>query len=383
MTRTHFHSFDALRFFSFLLVFLLHLPDSSNRFVDFFLKSGGIGVSFFFVLSGFLITFILLFEKESSPTLSFKNFLARRILRIWPLFYAMVAFAYLSPYILEYLNLPYESIGYKPHLVTSLLFGENYRMMLTGTFPDGAPLSVMWSLCIEEHFYILWGLSIFFIQAKKVPLLIIVSILLANATRQIYSYLGIWDNDLLSHLDYFAFGAIPAYIYIHKPVWLKHIGKIPTQWKYAFLTTTIAVSFIVPNVNAIWLVLLSPTLFGILFATTILFTLGVNPIHIKDSWWFSKLGVYTYGLYLYHTIVIILLVKIFDRMSLSNWYLLAISSLLTSILISIASYHLFEKQFLKLKRYFYQQPNRTTVTSQQNNAIFVPTSSTQIPDNTF
>ena len=92
---------------------------------------------------------------------------------------------------------------------------------------------------------------------------------------------------------------------------------------------------------------------SLLFSVTILFTLGNNSIHINDNLWFSKLGVYTYALYLYHTIIILLLIQVFKSLSFSNWYLLAITSLSITIGISIISYHLFEKQFLKLKRYFY------------------------------
>ena len=353
MIRKHFHTFDALRFFAFLLVFFLHLPKTGNIYIDFFLKSGGIGVMFFFVLSGFLITYILLFEKENRNTISLKNFFSRRILRIWPLFYLMIALAYLSPNILNALDLTYEYEGYKPHLLTSIFFGENYKMMMTNTFPDGAPLSVMWSLCIEEHFYILWGVLLYFISIKKIPFLIITSILIANIARLTYTHFGIEHLDLFSHLDYFAFGAIPAYILMHKKGYINHIEKIPLYVKYIFLTLTIAIVFILPNVNFVLLDHLSPFILGLLFSITIQFTLGKNSVNINDNLWFSKLGRYTYGLYLYHTIIILLLLQIFKNLSFLNWYVLAIFSLLLTIAISIISYHLFEKQFLKLKRYFY------------------------------
>lgn len=353
MARQHFHTFDALRFFSFLLVFLLHLPQTGIIYIDFFLKSGGIGVLFFFVLSGFLITYILLYEKEHKKTISLKNFLLRRTLRIWPLFYLMIAFAYLSPFILNALNIPFENEGYKPNLWVSIFFGENYKMMTTNSFPDGAPLRVMWSLCIEEHFYILWGLLLYFITAKRIPHLIITSIVVANVSRIIYTYFGIAHIDILTHLDYFAFGAIPAYLLMHKKDYIDYVEKIPVFLKYTFLTLTVAIIFILPNLSTESLNYLSPTLLGLLFSITILFTLGKNSLHINDNFWFSKLGVYTYGLYLNHTIVILLLVRVFKYISFSNWYVFAVSSLIITIAISIASYHLFEKQFLKLKRFFY------------------------------
>ena len=353
MSRKHFHTFDALRFFAFLLVFLLHLPKTGNINIDFFLKSGGIGVIFFFVLSGFLITYILLYEKKRQNKISLKKFFARRILRIWPLFYLMIAFAYLSPYILNALNLPFNNEGYKPDLLTSIFFGENYKIMMTNTFPDGAPLRVMWSLCIEQHFYILWAVLLYFVSVKKIPHLIIFSIIVANISRQIYTHLGISHIDVLSHLDYFAFGAIPAYILMHKKSFINYLEKIPRYFKYIFLILNVAIVFIIPNIDFVFIDHLSPFILALLFSVTILFTLGNNSIHINNNLWFSKLGIYTYGLYLYHTIIILLLIQVFKYLSFSNWYLLGITSLIMTIGISIISYHLFEKQFLKLKRHFH------------------------------
>lgn len=352
MTRKHFHTFDALRFFSFLLVFFLHSPKTDYPYINFFLKSGGLGVSFFFTLSGFLITYILLHEKESQKKISLKKFFLRRILRIWPLFYLMIAFAYLSPYILQLLNLPFENNGYKPNLITSLFFAENYKMMLTNTFPDGAPLRVMWSLCVEEHFYIIWGIALSIISPRKTPLLIVFSIIFATIIRLIYSYYGISSLDIFSNIDYFAFGAIPAYIFMYKKNFISQLSKISISLKYLFLILTVVSVFTYSN----YITTIKPLaslFFGLLFSTTILLTLGKNEIHINDNLWFSKLGTYTYGLYLYHTIVIILFVKIFKRLDITNWFILTITTLVTTITISIVSYHLFEKQFIKLKKYFY------------------------------
>ena len=353
MGRKHFHTFDALRFFSFLLVFSSHLPKTGKVYIDFFLKSGRIGVMFFFVLSGFLITYILLYDKEHKKTISLKNFFLRRILRIWPLFYLMIAFAYLSPYILNILNLPFKNEGYKPDLLISLFFGENYNIMINNKFPDGTPLGAMWSLCVEEHFYILWGVLFYFISVRKIPLLIISSIITANIARPIYTYFGIRHLDILTHLDYFAFGAIPAYFLMHKKDYIDYVEKIPIQLKYIFLSSTIAIIFILPNSKFVLMEYFSPFILGLLFSTTILFTLVNNSIHINDNFWFSKLGIYTYGSYLYHNIIILLLVQVFKNLSFYNWYVLGLSSLIITIAISVTSYNLFEKQFLKLKRYFY------------------------------
>ena len=356
MKREYFQSFDALRFISFFLVFLLHTPIDENSFMSFFSKSGGIGVSFFFVLSGFLITYILIIEKKNFNKISLKNFFVRRILRIWPLFYLMILFAFATPYLLNYLNLNYSDSGYTPNWTFSLLFLENYKMMIEGSFPNTSPLVVMWSLCIEEHFYIIWGLALYYLPLKKLPFLIILSILIANVTRIVYFIYDIDFLDLFSNIDYFAYGAFCAYILILNKKLSNKINSINKRAIYSITLITVTSVFYLPHINLIWLSLLEPTLFGILFMLIIFFAVN-NKITFYKYKLISKLGIYTYGLYLYHTIFVNLMIKIFKNTpSEYKNIMIAFSSLAITILVSILSYVIFEKQFLKLKKYFYQNP---------------------------
>lgn len=118
LKKENFHTFDALRFFSFLIVFFSHIPFEKTKFMI----DGTIGVYFFFVLSGFLITYILLLEKKHSINFSFKRYITRRILRILPLYYSILLFAYATPFILSILNLKSTDIGYNPNWVLSSFF---------------------------------------------------------------------------------------------------------------------------------------------------------------------------------------------------------------------------------------------------------------------
>lgn len=353
--KKHFHTFDALRFFSFFVVFLHHLPIDESSFFYFFSKSGGVGVSFFFVLSGFLITYILMEEKLLNGNISLKNFFIRRMLRIWPLFYAMLLFAFLTPYILKIFQLSYSDVGYSPNWLMSVLFLENYQMMLTNSVPNVSPLWVMWSLCIEEHFYIVWGLVFFLIPLKKIPYLIVISIIMANISRIIYARLHIGTVDLLTNIDYFAYGAIPAYVLFTRNDILNKIELIPMYLKYGLLLFTLSIVFVLPHYPNTYLEWVAPTIYGILFSSVILFTLThQNFIHISDASISGKLGKYTYGLYLFHTIIINFLIHIKSIFPFEiNGIIFLIVALISTILVSMLSYHLFEKQFLKLKKYFY------------------------------
>lgn len=354
--RRHFHTFDALRFFAFLIVFISHIPLPKLWGLDQYHIVGSVGVSFFFVLSGFLISYILLVEKLNTNTIEFKRFFGRRALRIWPLFYAMIAFAFITPYLLSWVGLGSKDEGYEPNWLLSCLFLENYNMMWSHDFPNVSPLRVMWSLCIEEHFYIIWVLLLKFIPVKRIPLLVVISIGVANITRVIYWNIGIDSMDVFSNIDYFALGALPAYYLLQAPERLKNLDNISLPIKWSVVVLIGLSIFIIPEFLGSYASLALPVIYGPLFLLVLLFTLTArNTFLIKDENRLSQLGLYTYGLYLFHTICINLILKISPNLGVNpsnlKGYLLVFGlSMVLSIGISYASYELFEKQFLKLKK---------------------------------
>ncbi|MFT5168909.1 MAG: peptidoglycan/LPS O-acetylase OafA/YrhL [Saprospiraceae bacterium] len=357
--KRYFHTFDALRFLAVFLVFLTHAPLYGIPVVEYFKKSGGIGVQFFFTLSGFLITYIILFEKNKTGKINFKNFFIRRALRIWPLFYAMIAFAFATPFILSFLGLNASGEGYVPNWLASCLFLENYKMMFTDSFPNVSPLRVMWSLCIEEHFYLVWGILFYFIPIKKVPLAISIAIIVANLSRFYYISIGLATADLFTNIDYFAFGAIPAYCLIAKDSVIAKLNQVPGFIKYLVAIISLSYVFISPNIYFLYQEFIDPWIFGGLFSLLVFFTLPKkNRLFISDYNPISKAGIYTYGIYLYHTIVINLFLQLANKSQIdpaipANGIVISILSLVVTIGISVASYHWFEKRFLKMKRYFY------------------------------
>lgn len=348
--RVHFHTFDSLRFLSFLLVFLRHSPVPEDSMLYYFSHEGGIGVSFFFVLSGFLITYILILEKiNNQGKIPLKKFFKRRILRIWPLYYAMVIFAMCTPFILGFFNISYSNQGYQPNWFFTLTFLENYVAMFTRQLPNVAPLTVIWSLCVEEHFYIFWGLAFYFISLKNVPKLLLGCIIFSFIMQIVYEKYEINTLDLFTNIHYFAFGAIPAYLFVFKKNIIEKLSLIPAVYKYLYAVSIIGVIVIVSNTNLIPDLKVSSLLFSVLFSGLILFTLGEkNVFKISDKSILAKLGKYTYGLYLIHTICISLFIKIGSKYDM-NWIVITLLSFVSTVIFSALSYHLFEKQFLKLK----------------------------------
>ncbi len=348
--RVHFHTFDSLRFLSFLLVFLHHSPVPPNSWLHYFSTEGGIGVSFFFILSGFLINYILIIEKiKHQGKVPLRKFFKRRILRIWPLYYAMVLFAMVTPSILDFLNLPYSDKGYQPNWVLTLTFLENYKGMFEHRLPNVSPLTVIWSLCVEEHFYIVWGLVFYFISLKNIPKLLISCIVFSFIMQTVYEKYGMNTADLFTNIHYFAFGAVPAYLFVFRNDLIEKLGRIQAVYKYMYALLVLAFIVIIANTAFISDRKISSLLLSILFSVLILLTLSKkNPFKITDKSFLAWLGKYTYGLYMFHTICIVLFSRIGIYLKL-DWIMITLLSFISSILISVMSYHLFEKQFLKFK----------------------------------
>jgi peptidoglycan/LPS O-acetylase OafA/YrhL len=356
LTRKYFDTFDALRFFAFFKVFLLHLPLENFPVYNFLKQGGGMGVSFFFVLSGFLITYMLLTEKTTTGTIHLRRFFWRRILRIWPLYYAMVAFAFLTPWLLKLFELSSSSNGYTPNWLLSLSFLENYKMIATNDHPNVSPLGVTWSLCIEEHFYLVWGLAFYLLPVKRIPFFFLTCVVMAFISRFLFIRNGLLTIDLLTNIDFFVYGAIPAYILMRKGErLLQWVKAIPLMVQVLIIALVISYVILSPHYGYPYQVWIEPIVLGVLFS--LLITLVLPPgsrFRIPESHLLSRLGRYTYGLYLIHTIVINFLVQLFTR----QWGMpdrtetaLAFGFLAFALSLGAAmvSFHFIERPFLRPK----------------------------------
>jgi peptidoglycan/LPS O-acetylase OafA/YrhL len=357
ISKEKFHSFDALRFFSFFIVFLSHLPYTLFNNLEFLNVDGTIGVYFFFTLSGFLITYILLFEKTNANAFNFKNFFARRALRIWPLYYFVLLFAFCSSFIIAFLQLPSSDIGYDPNWLMSALFLENYMVIYHNGYANVSPLPVLWSLCVEEHFYIIWGVLLYFLKIRKVPLVILAFIVIAFVSRIVFYTHNLLFKDILTNIDFFMFGAIPAYLIITaKEKTIQFVNKIPMFFKVSLILVTLTYVFASSHLVFEYSKLANPLIFGLLFSAILfVFIPRENKLKISDSSAFSRLGLYTYSLYLIHVIVIHLVIQLFNKFQINfehNSLYFIFLALGITILGSYLSYILIEKPFLRLKKYF-------------------------------
>ena len=229
-----------LRFFAFLMVFLHHafphdptfwtklgFPIFLAQIVAGIGATGALGVSLFFVLSSYLITELLLREKDLTGTLDVRSFYIRRILRIWPLYFAFLALAVGLHWIV-----PGQHVTLRAGLWFSFLAG-NWFIVFHG-FPTSV-IFPLWSVSIEEQFYITWPAIVR--RVSETGMLVCAGVLLVIATAS-RVYLGmhhtgesdVWCNTFVQ-LDPIAIGILLA-------VLLK--GEVPRLSKLARGATLIA-----------------------------------------------------------------------------------------------------------------------------------------------
>jgi peptidoglycan/LPS O-acetylase OafA/YrhL len=366
MSKVYLKGLDGLRGIAALLVVFGHveLLKKANGFKNvsdgggpFFLYLGSHAVTFFFVLSGFLITFLLLKEREKYGTISVKKFYIRRILRIWPVYYLLFILGFV---VLRQVNFPNLML---PLFQTGGWGWSSFFcniLLLPNFSPVSNPAAFQsWSIGVEEQFYILWPLALFFIKEEKkliiMMVLIVISIYFLRAGI-LYNHLFSTNYQILndvnsffgsSRFDNMATGGLLAIFYRMKPeLRLKMVFKILIYACFAIII------IITPTIGfGIDMIFASIVFAGLIFDTV------TNPkIHYLEIPVFKFFGKISYGIYMFHVIGIYvalnLLKSIFPLYSGNETVLnllLYLFSILTTIGISTLSYYFYESKFLKLK----------------------------------
>jgi len=368
--RLFFHTFNALRFFACFRIFLLHLPKPEGKqfFNTLIFDGGEIGVDFFFVLSGFLITYLLTYEYAQTGKINAKDYLLRRAFRIWPLYFAGVFIAYLNNFISVWFNMG-SAAGYTPNLFFSLTFLENYQMLFHDNFPNGAPLRAFWSLCVEEHFYMLWLLLFLLVPArhflKAAGVLWVLGILYRSWFYYQFPTKQYFDIDIFSKLDYFCAGGIAGYLIASYSGPVKqYLLRIQPAIRYGITIGVIAFflahHFIQVSLTGLFFPVVSALLFAVLL---LLIATSTTFIHIKESHIFSRLGKISYGFYVFHTVIIILLLALAKKANLdvagtNLYYAFGALAFLLTVLVSWFSWNYFESFFLACRENYINKKSR-------------------------
>jgi len=367
--KVYFPNLNGVRFVAALGVIAHHIEQAKNIYgldniyTNSFVGGvfGKLGIIMFFVLSGFLITYLLLKEKEKTGTISVRNFYIRRIFRIWPLYYLII---FLGIFVLPHFNffyIPYLSDhvndfwGLK--LFVFLFFLPNVADMLFRSAP--APfINQTWSVGVEEQFYLLWPWIVKYSKNILKVLLIIIGTYFAIRTTFFVWHINTPDNKVVSDINYFweyfciddmALGGIMAWIlYYKKEKALKFLFH-----KYTQIVTYLVIVFLA--VRGISVPFVTFEVYAVPFAVMIInLAANKNTLVTFDFKVLDYLGKVTYGLYMYHGIAIIFGIRAVlawipkEHLVLSNvvLYLVTFGS---CILMTILSYELYENPFLKAK----------------------------------
>ncbi len=376
--KIHFSGLNTLRFFAAYFVVLHHgetirakydLPNFEHYS---FFRNGSLAVSFFFVLSGFLITFLLLSEIKKTNTVSLKKFYMRRVLRIFPLYYLLVFIGLIAiPLFLNVIHFP----NTQPYDTATggVLFLFFLSFVVNAMFGSHL-LEPLWSIGVEEYFYLIWApLFKFF---KHHILKVIVGIIIVKSFIILFfamqndksETLKIVEDVLLSlKFELMAIGGLGAYAVFKNRKRVENALIFKPIFQILFLTILFLRFFFhgyfLENQFIIYKIFfLTPVLGffteGGLFLWLIL-NVSVNPkpLFKLNNPFLEKLGEISYGIYMYQMLAIFGVVLVFKKwmiqmsptLSTAFFYILVTFGVIS---VSWLSKRYFEDWFLKLKTKF-------------------------------
>lgn len=329
--------------------------DFVKKIVNVF-SDGSLGVSFFFTLSGYLITYLIIEEKEIGGAFNIRNFYVRRVLRIWPLYYVTLAFTFfIYPIIKVKLGYPNEN---PYHFLYQVLFLGNFDSILVAQHDliDVAPMmiNINWSIGIEEQFYIFWPILFLLFGTRKfwiaIVLVIVSSFFFRNYVLegpQLYYH-------TLARMSDLAVGALLGYLSFFNKTFVTKMEQMPRL----LVIVIYAAGFLLLmyGYNSV-----DSTLVSLFFGFIIMEQNFSRQSFYKfgNHTFLSSLGKYSYSFYLLHTIGIQASILIFrfahwDR-STGLFYgtLYALIALVIAMTLSVLSYRFIESYFLSLRKKFY------------------------------
>lgn len=349
---------DGLRALSAVCVALMHLG---------VLPIGWIGVQVFYVLSGFLITGILLSSKDEIASLGdrLKHFYARRSLRIFPLYFGYLLFVFVA----SYLNSGFRD--QRALLLSLITYTYNIHHALHPVVAFGI-CNHLWSLSIEEQFYFGWPLIVFFMPTKRFRIFAMVVIVLSpllRATLVLTSHNPQVAAYFLTpyQLDGFAAGAVlstlstPQLTILRKPFAVVLAAAVACASLWNMHIPWFGLLWLMANGHGSWI--WGYTLINLLAAAVIVECICGSPLISILEWTpLRYIGRISYSFYLWHAASVILFMQIFYRLHLTSWLqpgglLLMLGFFAFNTFIATLSFRLLERPAILLRdRIFQKQP---------------------------
>ncbi|MCA9073549.1 MAG: acyltransferase [Planctomycetaceae bacterium] len=383
----HIPALDGVRGLAVLAVVLFHgmaigRENVVDRVVASIREPLWAGVDLFFVLSGFLITGILLDTRSTAHY--FRKFFARRVLRIFPLYYGVLVALFV---ILPFAGKLFPSIRaiaegdyfsrLWDHQIWLWTYMQNFLLPHDGDY--GLPgLGHFWTLAIEEQFYLFWPFVVFFLRRRALlgtAVAICVAVCIFRPAALANGLLSEWAvrHFTFTRIDSLLYGAIAA-IVIRDERFLK---RVLSHWRgsvvllVSVISATAYVAGHLHSEDPLVMTFVYPA-FGLLFAIMILLTVvgRDDQVHLRllNRRWLRMLGKYSYSVYVFHWPICWALRELSNRFSLYPRVLpfesfegvvITLLTLTVTLPLSFLSWHLYEQPWLSLKKHFpYQQSLR-------------------------
>jgi peptidoglycan/LPS O-acetylase OafA/YrhL len=368
--RLYFPGLNGLRFAAAAMVMVSHIEQLKNdeklsnlNAVTFIGKSGDYGVSLFFVLSGFLITFLLLQEDKTTGDIHIGKFYTRRILRIWPLYYLIVLLGFfVLPYCLEASGL--ENVlktAYWPKFLLFLFFLPNLAMV---SFPQVPFTAQAWSIGTEEQFYLLWPFLLK--KFKRILPWMLTGIaggviifrkslfILRDhmADGKLKSCISLFTEFLNTfNIECMAIGGLGAWALFHQKRKILDVVFSPLFQMFLFVGIVFSLS-----TGLFGHVKFRHVVNSVLFVCLIL-NLAGNPSTLLrlENPFYRFMGRISYGMYMFHPLCFYLVFYAFkdflyrQSMITADLVIYPLVFIFTTT-IALLSYELIEKRFLKMKK---------------------------------
>lgn len=345
---------DFLRGIAIILVLVRH-----RHLLDYTDNMGWIGVDLFFVLSGFLVSNLLFKEYQNTGRVQPLRFLIRRGFKIYPLYYLFLPIYMLRSYFLDHYEAKY--------FITEVFFIQNYACGFGYSFMAG------WSLAIEEHFYILISVFAFiftniaYFSTRKYPKyafeILIISIMTACLIARIQYNINYPNDTTYSfttthfRIDALLMGVLIAYYYAFKQNYLiAFTSKIKPIILPIIMILLLFTPFIEP-VSSFFVKTIGFTMVYIAFGLILTYFLCNTNINIQLNRLLtsfitniiSQIGVYSYAIYLCHTFINMIAVRI----GINNHYIVFIIYFIGSISFGKLVANTIEIYFLRLRNKYY------------------------------
>ena len=360
----YFPNLDAARFLAAFAVFMLHFSNElrglfpsiseSIIFKAFYLftSKGSLGVNFFFVLSGFLITCLILNEQKNTGNFHLGKFLIRRTLRIWPLYFIIgLIGVVLFPLIFsDYFTL-HDPLYY-------FLFMANFDEIWNAGNDSINFLTSPWSVAVEEQFYLFWGIALFGLFKLKVFKLEVLIVLL-YITSFVFQYFNWLDEKIIYHhtlavCQDILMGSFIGLSLFKGRNWINRIKQMPKLGVLAIYALGIMLCLAKNKLFDGQLIIIERSVLSLFFAFVILDQIRGDHSFFKFGKIkiFNYLGKISYGIYMYHLVIMYLLLRFipfenYSIMAATGIFFLLSASL--TFMLSDLSYRYIESKFLSLK----------------------------------